>query len=153
MRRTNWTFQFVYAIALLLWPMVTWAASVTLSSTINDIPASAWVIVLILSAVSGVVSLLQRLKDEIMKPAGETRIYSAWRWFTAAHLIGALFTGLVTFLLAEALNIDDLIESVSIAIMAYAGGRAMDSLADGISAGLVNRIVGVVGGKPPGKEG
>lgn len=152
MLRSKTYLQLLYALAWVLWPMVTWAASVTLSNTINEIPVSAWVIVFILSAVSGLVSLLQRLKDEMMKPKWETQIYRAWRWFTAAHIIGALFAGLIAFLVAEAFDITDLIEAVFIAVMAYGGARVTDKMADGISDGIVNRVIGLVGGNPPKKD-
>lgn len=141
--------QRVYVASCLLWPMVTWAAGVTLSKTFTDIPTSAWGIVLVLSAVSGLVSLLQRLKDEMMKPEYDSNIRAAWRWFTFAHLIGALFTGLITFLLAEAFLVKDLLEAVLIAVMSYAGARVMDKIADGVSEGIAGRIVSVIGGKPP----
>lgn len=138
--------QRVYVASLFLWPMVTWAAGVTLSKTFNDIPKSAWGIVFILSLVSGLVSLLQRLKDEMMKPEDETNIRNAWRWFTLAHMVGALFAGMVSFLVAESFAIKDLLEAVFIAVLSYAGARILDRVADGLSDGIAARITGVVGG-------
>lgn len=138
--------QQIYVAACFLWPMITWAAGMTLSKTFNDIPPSAWGIVLVLSTVSGLVSLLQRLKDEMMKPEDETNIRFAWKWFAVAHLIGALFVGLISFLIAEAFEIKDLLEAVFIAILSYAGARVMDRVADGISDGIADRIVTVIGG-------
>jgi hypothetical protein len=129
----------------LLWPATTWAASVTLSQTINSVPASAWVIVFVLATVSGLVSLLQRLKDEMMKPEGETQIRRAWKWFTAAHLAGALFMGLLSFLIAEAFDLKDYWEAIFIALMSWAGARAVDRLSDGLIDGTVGRLSSMLG--------
>jgi hypothetical protein len=138
-----------YCVALLMWPAVTWAAAVTLGNTLNSIPPSALMIIFVLATVSGIVSLLQRLKDEMMKPEGETQIRRAWRWFAVAHLSGALFVGMIAFMIAEAANIKDFYEAVFIAVLAYAGARAMDRMADGVTDGVINRLVTLVGGAPP----
>lgn len=129
----------------LLWPATTWAASVTLSQTINSVPASAWVIVFVLATVSGLVSLLQRLKDVMMKPEGETQIRKAWKWFTTAHLAGALFMGMLSFLIAEAFDLKDYWEAIFIALMSWAGARAVDRLSDGLIDGTVGRLSSLLG--------
>ena len=130
---------------VVVWPATTYAASVTLSQTINSVPASAWVIVFVLATVSGLVSLLQRLKDELMKPEGETQIRKAWKWFTAAHLAGALFMGMLSFLIAEAFDLKDYWEAIFIALMSWAGARAVDRLSDGLIEGTVGRLGSMLG--------
>lgn len=136
----------------LLWPATTWAASVTLGQTLEQIPAIAWFVVFGLSFVSGLVSLLQRIKDEMKTPEGEAALKRTWRWYLTAHMMGALFVGLLAFLFAEGAELRDFFEAIFIAAMSWGGARVMDKLADGLTDGIVNRVVAIVGGQPPARK-
>jgi hypothetical protein len=136
----------------LLWPATTWAASITLGKTLGDIPPIAWFIVLALSMVSGLVSLLQRIKEEMKTPEGEAALKRSWRWYAAAHLLGALFVGMLAFLFAEGAELRDFFEAIFIAAMSWGGARVMDKMADGLTDGIVNRLVAIIGGTPPARK-
>jgi hypothetical protein len=147
---TRKTLQNIFhAVAFCLWPITTYATSVTLGKTFSSIPPLAWVVVLVLAAVSGAVSLLDYLKKEMMTPEGEAAVKRAWRWILISHEIGAIFIGLIAFLCAEALDLPDFWEAIVIALMAYGGARVTSRLADGVTDGLINRFMTIVGGTPP----
>lgn len=142
----------LHLTVMLLWPATTWAASITLGKTLGDVPPLAWVIVFALSLVSGLVSLLQRIKEEMKTPEGEAALRRSWRWYTAAHLLGAVFVGLMAFLFAEGAELRDFFEAIFIAAMAWGGARVMDKMADGLTDGIVNRVVAIIGGTPPARK-
>lgn len=141
-----------YLTTMFLWPATTYAASVTLGQTLEQIPALAWAVVFGLSLVSGMVSLLQRIKDEMKTPEGEIALKRSLRWYLAAHVLGAVFVGLLAFLFAEGVELRDFFEAIFIAAMSWGGARVMDKLADGLTDGIVNRVVSLIGGTPPERE-
>lgn len=142
----------LHLTAALLWPATTLAATVTLDATLGDIPPLAWLIVLALSLVSGLVSLLQRIKEEIKTPEGEAALKRTWRWYTVAHMLGAVFVGFMAFLFAEGAELRDFYEAIFIAAMSWGGARVMDKMADGLTDGIVNRMVALIGGTPPSRK-
>lgn len=144
------SFQLAFHLtAALLWPATTYAASMTLGKTLGQVPPIAWVIVFVLSFVSGLVSLLQRVRDEMRTVKGERELKRSWRWYLTAHILGALFVGMLAFMFAEGTNLRDFYEAIFIAAMSWGGARAMDRLADGLTDGLINRVVSIIGGTPP----
>jgi hypothetical protein len=113
---------------LLLWPMTAWATSVTLGTSLAGVPMLAWVMVLILSLVSGLAALLTRWREaEPTKPV----------LFAASHMLGSLLSGVLTFLVAEYAEVPDFGEAALIAVAAFAGARLIDAAAvrliDGVS--------------------
>lgn len=104
-------------IVFLLWPITCWATGITLGTTLNEVPLLAWLMVLILSTVSGLAALLNRIKTEM--PA---RLVP----FVAAHMAGSLVAGVLAFFAAEQMDAPDMAEAVSIALAAYAGAAFMD---------------------------
>jgi hypothetical protein len=151
MRSKNFQLAF-HLTATLLWPASTYAASVTLGQTLGAVPPIAWVVVLGRSFVSGLVSLLQRIKDEMKTPEGEVSLRRTWRWYLTAHMLGALFTGVLAFMVAEGTDIRDFYEAVCIAVFSWGGARVMDKMADGLTDGIVNKLVGLIGGTPPSRK-
>ena len=148
LRSKNFQIAF-HLTTTLLWPATTYAASVTLGQTLEQVPAFAWFVVLGLAFVSGLVSLLQRVKDDMRTEEGEVALRRAWRWYMVAHFLGALFVGLLAFLFAEGVDMADFYEAIFIAVMSWGGARTMDRLADGVTDGIINRIVSIIGGTPP----
>ena len=108
------------AIVYLLWPVTAWATSITLGATLSEVPLLAWLMVLILSAISGLAALLNRIKTEM--PA---RLVP----FVCAHMLGSLVAGVLVFFVTEQADAPDMIEAVSIALAAYAGAALMDKWA------------------------
>jgi hypothetical protein len=151
LRSKNFQLAFHLTVTL-LWPATTYAASVTLGTTLGQVPPVAWFIVLALSVVSGLVSLLQRIKEEMKTPEGDAALKRTWRWYTAAHMLGALFVGLLAFLFAEGAELRDFFEAIFIAAMSWGGARVMDKLADGLTDGIVMRVVSLIGGQPPARK-
>jgi len=101
----------------LMWPITAWATSITLGSTLASVPLLAWLMVLLLSTVSGLAALLNRLKVEApARPAV----------FMASHMLGSWVAGVLVFLGAEAVDAHDLAEAVAIGLAAYAGAKLMD---------------------------
>jgi hypothetical protein len=114
---------------LLLWPMTCWATSVTLGAEMAAVPLLAWMMVAILSLVSGLVALLTRWREvEPAKPV----------LFAASHMLGSGLSGLLAFFLCEDANVADFPEAAVIAVAAFAGARLIEAAAA--------RMVAKVGG-------
>ena len=107
-------------IVYLLWPTTVFAASITLGDTLHNVPLLAWLMVVIVSTLSGLAALLNRIKAD-MPP----RLVL----FVLAHMGGSLLAGVLTFWVSEAADIADMAEAVSIALAAYAGAALMDKWA------------------------
>lgn len=104
-----------------MWPVTAWATSITLGSTLTEVPLLAWLMVLILSSVSGTAALLNRLKTE--DPERPVT-------FVISHMVGSLLAGVLAFLAAEAIDTNDLAEALAIGLAAYAGAKLIDAWAD-----------------------
>jgi peptidoglycan/LPS O-acetylase OafA/YrhL len=107
-------------IVYLLWPTTVYAASITLGDTLKEVPLLAWLMVLIVSTLSGLAALLNRIKAD-MPPNLAI--------FVVAHMAGSLLAGLLTFLVSEQADLADMAEAVSIALAAYGGAALMDKWA------------------------
>lgn len=107
-------------IIYLLWPTTAWATGITLGTTLTEVPILAWLMVIILSAVSGLAALLNRIKVD-----APVNLFV----FVLAHMMGSLLAGFVTFFMAEGANLPDMAEAPAIALAAYAGAALMDKWA------------------------
>lgn len=123
----------VQAILYALWPTTIWAARITLGESLSTVPLLAWLMVFILSTVSSLAALLNRLKVDTPPRLP---------LFVASHVVGSWLAGCLVFFAAEALDeswdLHDMIEAVAIALGSYAGARLMDRWADS----FVNRVAG-----------
>lgn len=111
----------VKAVVYTLWPVTTLAAQITLGTTLSTVPALAWLMVFILSTVSSLAALLNKLKTDTP---------SHVKTYVAAHMLGSWLAGVLTFFVMEAADLADFTEAVGIALAAYAGARLMDKWAD-----------------------
>ena len=112
---------------LLLWPMTAWATSVTLGASLSEVPFLAWVMVLILSLISGLAALLTRWREaDPVRPV----------LFAVSHMLGSLLAGFLVFLIAEHLDRPDFEEAVFIAVAAFAGARLIDAAAMRMISGV-----------------
>lgn len=111
----------IKCVVYTLWPMSAWATAITLDRTVAAVPWLAWLMVLLLSTVSGLAALLSRLRQEM----------PARMWvFVAAHMLGSVLAGLLTFFAAEGADVNDFAEAVVIGLAAYAGAKLMDRWSD-----------------------
>ena len=121
----------IKAVVYTLWPATTWAAQITLGETLATVPALAWLMVFILSTVSGLAALLNRLKTDTPDNL---------KTFVAAHMLGSWLSGALVFFALEAADLADFSEAVGIALAAYAGARLMERWANT----FVNKMSGSV---------
>lgn len=117
----------LYFLALSMWPVTTIAAGVTMSAitiseTLLSVPILAVLIVILLSLMSGVVSLLQRLKED-------DNIHN-WKIYLFAHTMGAVMVGYITFFVSESYNFNDYFEAAAISICSFGGSKFMDRVVD-----------------------
>lgn len=110
----------IKVIVYMLWPTTVFAASITLGDTLHAVPLLAWLMVLIVSTLSGLAALLNRIKTD-MPPR--------LALFVVAHMSGSLLAGVLTFLVGEQADLADMAEAVSIALAAYGGAALMDKWA------------------------
>lgn len=142
-------------VTWMLWPLCTWAASVTLGTTLGSVPLNAWVAVFLLSSVSGLLALLQRANaamtiesqiaalqrggmpasDEIGKlhlQLARVQLPGGWRVFVTWHMAGSLVMGALAFLVLEATEQNDFVEAVLIALCSYGGAVMVDRLSTAV---------------------
>lgn len=117
----------IKAIVYLLWPATAWATGITLGDTLTTVPLLAWLMVCILSAISGLAALLNRIKVDVPQ-----RLVA----FVIAHMMGSMLAGLLMFFVSEGANLPDMAEAVAIALAAYAGAALMDKWA----AKLIDKV-------------
>lgn len=137
--------QALSALFWFIWPLSTLAAGVTIGNTLGDVPLSAWVVVLVLSAISGVMALLQRMsqamqveqqlkfalpeeKAQLERTLAALGLPQGWRLFVTWHMAGAVLTGVLAFLVLEATTVNDYLEAVAIALASYGGARLFDKV-------------------------
>lgn len=108
-------------VVYLLWPATAWATQITIGQTLADVPLLAWLMVFILSTVSGLAALLNSLKLELPK---------RWPVFIGAHMLGSWLAGVLLFFGLEGAETADLVEAVAIGLGSYAGARLMDKWSD-----------------------
>lgn len=108
-------------IVYLLWPACAWATGVTLGETLATVPLLAWMMVFILSTVSGLAALLNRLKDSTPPKL---------RLFVASHMLGSALSGLLIFFISTGAEVGDFYQAGLIATAAYAGAKFLDAAAD-----------------------
>lgn len=120
MTRNTTVLSCLKLIIYLLWPTTAWATGITLGTTLTEVPLLAWLMVIILSAVSGLAALLNRIKVDT--PVNLTV-------FVLAHMLGSIVAGVVTFFLSEGADLLDMAEAPAIALAAYAGAALMDKWA------------------------
>lgn len=128
----NVAIRAINGVVWCLWPVTVLAATETFGATFRQISFAAWIVVVLLSGVSGLVALLQRLKN--------SELTGNWRIFVIAHMAGAELTGAVTFFGCEALDTNDFLQAALIALASFGGAAVMDkwaaAFADRVSAGI-----------------
>jgi membrane protein implicated in regulation of membrane protease activity len=133
---------------------------VTLGDTLGAVPGTAWLAVLVLSIISGLMALLQRMSlsialeqqlseareseyEEISLLLRNAAIPKGWKVFVVWHMLGALSMGALSFLFLESTDMHDFLEAVAIALSAYSGARLFDK----VSAGFSNKVLGILNRK------
>lgn len=137
-------------IVWMIWPFCTWAAAVTLGSTLGGVPGDAWVAVVLVSAVSGLLALLQRMNkaaqleqqlNELEKTPEnaqqrailrdrltELQLPTALSLFVTWHMVGSLVMGFICFMVLEAGDVNDFVEAALISLAGYCGAILVDKL-------------------------
>ena len=129
----NKALRAVQLVVYLLWAPTAWATSITLGSSLAAIPPLAWLMVVILSTVSGLAALLNRLKVDTPPRLG---------FFLAAHMIGCWLAGILIFFAAEALsppNTHDFLKIIAIVLGSYGGAQLMDRWANAFTDHVTSR--------------
>jgi hypothetical protein len=107
------------AIVWVLWPLTAVATSVTLDQTITRVSLTAWLLVFVLSGMSGLGALLNRLKDGLPP---------LLVLFVSSHMVCSLLAGLLGFFLAETAGIPGMAEPIVIIAFGYGGAAAIDKV-------------------------
>ncbi|MEX3555913.1 MAG: phage holin family protein [Burkholderia gladioli] len=107
----------------LVWPLSAWAASVTFTDDLANIPFAAVAMCLFLSFIGGLASTLQKLAAQT--PAAR----SLWLEI-AKDLVVSLVAGLLAFFVSEWMNFQAVLEAGVITLAGYGGSRVLDRLLD-----------------------
>lgn len=111
------TLTAVQLVVYTLWPSAIFAAQVTLGHAVADVPLLAWLTIFILSTVSSLAALLNRLKFDTPPRLPV---------FVAAHVLGSWLAGVLIFFVGTAVKLDNFLVVGAIAIGSYAGAQLMD---------------------------
>lgn len=123
------TLQAVQLVVYALWPVTTFAAQITLGESVVAVPGLAWAIIFILSTVSSLAALLNRLKIDT-----PPRLPI----FVASHVLGSWLAGVLMFFVGTAMDLHNFFVVGAIAIGSYAGAQLMDRW----SQAFTNRVAG-----------
>ena len=105
-------------LVLLMWPSVTWAASVTLGLGFGEMGVSDIAAVIGLASFSGAVAMLQRMDRE-----RTATVPSRWMM---THMLTALLAGLMAFLVCEIYDFGNWQEALTILAASWGGTRYVD---------------------------
>lgn len=112
-----------------LWvPALAFASTVTLDKTLEGITGLTVVIVFVLSSLSGLTALLQRIDQElrVMKVKELPRP----TLFAAAHMMGSWSAGTLAFVICEGQNSNDWLELGIIVVASFAGAKFIESISE-----------------------
>lgn len=129
----NKALRAVQLVVYLLWAPTAWATNITLGSTLVGVPPLAWLMVIILSTVSGLAALLNRLKVDTPPRLA---------FFLSAHMVGCWLAGILIFLASEVMSppgTHDFIKIIAIVLGSYGGAQLMDRWAAAFSDHVANR--------------
>lgn len=110
-------FLFFKLTLAVLWPTTIYAAQMTLGENLAAIPPSSILITMLLSTLSGLTSLLNRLKKEYEEHGDVKNI----RLFIASNLMGSNLAGLLAFLATSHMNTDVTLQAGAIILAAFGG--------------------------------
>lgn len=151
-------FAVIRFLTVLLWPFSVWASGATLGSVMTGHSASDWGALFLLTTVSGLVALLNRVRksmeaDALMKLGlpfnQEDKMLLGWKWFAVFHMAGSYILGLVVFMIAEHQDWDSYVEALGITLAAWIGAKGMDILAGAWTDRLQGLVSALGGAKPP----
>lgn len=111
-----------------LWPGVVFAASITLSATINQLTPGVYAIVFALSTLAGATALVMRIDRELRATPGQPlpRPYL----FVASHMLGSWTAGVLAFFMCESQNVGDWAELIVIVLSAFTGAKSIEAVAE-----------------------
>lgn len=147
-------FTMLRVIVVSLWPITTFAASQSLGDAMYGITLRDWVSLFLLTSVSGLVALLNRVRKSLEAAArlergaeferGDLQVIPWWV-FAVVHMAGAMFVGAVAFFLCEWIDVNSYLEAPAIALTSWGGAKYVDKWADAISDGFADKIGALFG--------
>lgn len=145
---TEKNIRLLQVILMAFWPISAWASGESLGDTFGAINTADWLVVIVLSSVSGGVALLQRvrkgLEAKMLEAAGKNHDPAALllvdiRFYAVCHMAASLGVGFFTFILCEYQNVDAHMEALLIAGCAWGGANVADKFADA-AASRISRV-------------
>lgn len=109
----------VKGIVYMLWPITAMAAGLTLAETVHTTPLLAWLLVILMSAMSGLTSLLNRIKDTMPE-----RLVM----FCAGHMLGSVLSGVLAFAVCEMTEVPGWGQLVAVIVASYGGAEFVDRM-------------------------
>lgn len=140
----------------MLWPITAVAAAGSLSQAFTTPATDDWLAVLALSTVSGLVTLLQRIRKNleagILQTGGQpfdqgNKLLLDWRVFAGFHMTGCYMAGFVAFLIGEHLALDNYLHALTIALFSWMGAAILDRMA-GDGSTWLSRVFSAIFSSP-----
>ena len=135
----------VYAFLTILWPAVAVAAANTFESTVLGVGWVSWLVVVVLSTLSGLTALLNRVRTEIAEAEANGTHIPPLRVFIASNMLGSLLAGLFMFFICEHWDAPGFLEAAAIIGASYGGARFIERTAEGAVDHLINKIGQLLG--------
>lgn len=145
----------VWYLSLALWPVSAIAAGNSLGNALIRHSLVDWAALMLLSTVSGLVALLNRVRKSMEAEArqkvgenfvSEDIVLIDWKAFALFHMTGSYVAGMVAFFITEELEMGGYYEAAAIAVAAWVGAQLMDVVA-GVGVTRVAAMFGAVAGR------
>lgn len=138
----------VYAFLAILWPAVALAAANTFESTVLGVGWVSWLVVVVLSTLSGLTALLNRVRAEIATAEANGTPIPPLRVFVASNMLGSLLAGLFMFFLCEHWDAPGFLEAAAIIGASYGGARFIERIMEGAVDQIVSKFAQFFGVPP-----
>lgn len=131
------------AIAILIWPPSVIAAQLTFGQAVEAITALEWVIVVVLSTLSGGTALLIRVSSQINDAPPDAIVPPVRNLplLIAAHMCGSWLAGLMAFFGAAHFEMAGLLVGFLVPAISFGGAKACEY--------IYNRAIGSTFGRLP----
>lgn len=114
---------------LAMWlPALAVAGTVTIEKTFEGMTAVSFMIVFVLSTLSGATALIQRIDRELRESVDKKMPRPTL--FAAAHMLGSWLAGTLAFLISEGHDVNDWLELGVIIIASFAGAKFIESISE-----------------------
>lgn len=124
------TLAFIKAGVACLWPASVWAASQTFGQAVEKVTLLEWVLVLVLSSLSGGTALLIKISAQINNAPPDALVPPIRNLplLAAAHMAGSILAGFMAFFAAAHMGMPGLLVGLIVPAISFGGAKACEAI-------------------------